>query len=403
MKWLRPSLIAMAVSWRQSPCRRSRRPITRPSRRVASMRATARSCATGSSSSAFSAANAKSSVSGTVKVDGATVRTLPPADQISWNGDNGTLSGSVPGTPGESSTVTSKFKWLENTTLGGRAREDGEDRQVPGARRITIEKDGPATAYVGDQVTFTYTVTNTGNVTLVRPRRHRRQVQPGGEGAGRAELVRPRRRLGLHLHHDDPRGRGRLARQHGQACAEWSNPSGPDPDVCDEDTHTTVIPRPAIALEKTGAATAAAGSTYTYSFVATNTGNVTLTGGDAHRRALRRRRSSGAIRSPPTQTFDPGDAWRTRAPWSRPRARRRWTTSPRSAPTFDNGELDAGHGVRRGHAHVHGAARDPADNPPAASARARRRAAGSCPRRTSPGARSCAGRAAASARRSPRA
>jgi hypothetical protein len=38
-----------------------------------------------------------------------------------------------------------------------------------------------------------------------------------------------------------------------------------------------VLPKPAIELVKTGAATAAAGATFTYSFKATNTGNVTLT------------------------------------------------------------------------------------------------------------------------------
>ena len=38
----------------------------------------------------------------------------------------------------------------------------------------------------------------------------------------------------------------------GTACATWKNPDGPDPEVCDDDMHTTAIPKPAILLDKTG-------------------------------------------------------------------------------------------------------------------------------------------------------
>jgi hypothetical protein len=48
-------------------------------------------------------------------------------------------------------------------------------------------------------------------------------------------------------------------------------------ETCPEGPDEPDPPKPAIQLEKTGAASAAAGSTFTYSFKATNTGNVTLT------------------------------------------------------------------------------------------------------------------------------
>jgi hypothetical protein len=48
-------------------------------------------------------------------------------------------------------------------------------------------------------------------------------------------------------------------------------------ETCPEGPDEPDPPKPAIQLEKTGAATAAAGSTFTYFLKATNTGNVTLT------------------------------------------------------------------------------------------------------------------------------
>jgi hypothetical protein len=67
-------------------------------------------------------------------------------------------------------------------------------------------------------------------------------------------------------------------------------------------------PRPGIKLDKTGAATATAGSTFTYSFKATNTGNVTLA--DV---ALTDNRCQATLtRVAPNltdQSFDPGDQW----------------------------------------------------------------------------------------------
>jgi hypothetical protein len=75
--------------------------------------------------------------------------------------------------------------------------------------------------------------------------------------------------------------------------------------------HTVSCPepsKPAILLDKTGAATAAAGSTFTYSFKATNVGNVTLTNvvltDDRCQSTLTRVEPNLA-----DQAFDKGDEW----------------------------------------------------------------------------------------------
>ncbi len=139
---------------------------------------------------------------------------------MTWSGTTGTLAGSVPGVPGERSTVVSKFKWLEGTTW-----HDEPARTVktgacadPG---IAIDKDGPATAYAGDRATFTYAVRNTGNVTLSSPEVTDDKCAPVTQGARRPGLVRPGRRLDLHVHHDDHRGDGRRARQRRHGVRDW--------------------------------------------------------------------------------------------------------------------------------------------------------------------------------------
>jgi hypothetical protein len=59
--------------------------------------------------------------------------------------------------------------------------------------------------------------------------------------------------------------------------AKFTWPGGGQTQTIKTNTCPTPPPAPAILLDKTGAATADAGSTFTYSFKATNIGNVTLT------------------------------------------------------------------------------------------------------------------------------
>jgi hypothetical protein len=166
---------------------------------------------------------------------------------------------------------------------------------------IRVEKSGPDTAYVGDEATFTYKVTNTGNVKLSEPVvtddkcapvtkvTQQTSFDPGDvwtytctttiTGSMGDELVNT-----------------------AKACGMYG-----DTKKCDTDTHCTDILKPAIALEKTGAGFAYAGDTVTYGFAATNTGNVTLDDvelTDSKCQATLVRKAGET-----DMTFDEGDVW----------------------------------------------------------------------------------------------
>ena len=137
---------------------------------------------------------------------------------------------------------------------------------------LTIAKDGPSTRYVGDQATFIYKVKNTGDVTLTTP------VVTDDKCSPVTKVAEP------NTNSFDPGdtftytctttitdAMGNQLVNTAEACGMYG-----DTRVCDTDTHTTKIPKPAILLTKTGADFAYAGDTVTYSFAVKNTGNVTL-------------------------------------------------------------------------------------------------------------------------------
>ena len=174
-----------------------------------------------------------------------------------------------------------------------------EPKPKPG---ITVEKSGPAAAYVGDQVTYTFNVTNTGGVKLtgvtVKDDRCAPLVKAGGDSS-----FDPGDVWAYTCTTTITDAMGDELVNTVEACGNYG-----DTEKCDTDTHTTKIPKPAILLDKTGAATAAAGSTFTYSFKATNVGNVTLTdvvlSDDRCQSTLSRVEPNLA-----DQEFDKGDAW----------------------------------------------------------------------------------------------
>jgi hypothetical protein len=250
----------------------------------------------------FSSA-AKPTTKGTVKVDGAVVKQVPTAT-INWNTEPGTLSGTAPGTAGETHAVRAQFQWYVNGKWeSGDVTKTTGKCPTPPDPGISIVKDGPSTRYVGDQATFTYQVTNTGNVKLSEPVVTDDKCAPVTKVTQQTSFD-PGDVWEYTCTTTITDAMGDQLVNVGKACAEYPG----KPKACDEDDHKTNIPKPAILLDKTGASTADAGSTFTYSFKATNTGNVTLTNvvltDDRCQATLTRVEPNLA-----DPTFDKGDEW----------------------------------------------------------------------------------------------
>jgi uncharacterized repeat protein (TIGR01451 family) len=141
---------------------------------------------------------------------------------------------------------------------------------------IRIVKDGPATAHVGDTITYTFEVTNVGDTDL-----HDVTLSDPICDAGSVLLV------------DDGNGDAILAVDEvwRYSCTHVVTADDPDPlpntatvsgtdeggtTVTDEDSHVVDIIHPEIALEKDGPALAHVGDTITYTFTVTNPGDVDL-------------------------------------------------------------------------------------------------------------------------------
>ncbi|WP_191090010.1 DUF7507 domain-containing protein [Nesterenkonia ebinurensis] len=218
-----------------------------------------------------------------------------------WPGEEGVLS------PGESVTGTATYTLTQADVDAGQVEntattegtppsgdpvedEDDETVTVPAEPNIGIEKTGAfeegAQGEAGDDVVYTFEVTNTGNVTLTgveisdplisdEPLTIDEDAWPGESGVlAPGESVTATASYTLTQADVDAGEVENLASTTG-------NPPTGDP-VEDEDEHEQPIPQnPAIDLVKTGELTegpdSIAGDPVVYTFVVTNTGNVTLT------------------------------------------------------------------------------------------------------------------------------
>ena len=154
--------------------------------------------------------------------------------------------------------------------------------QTP-ALSIVKTADPTTVTAAGDTVDYSFVVTNTGNVTVTGITVTDTFTAPAGPeltvtcpdttlALGRVDDVH--RQL-----HGDPGGCGQ--RQHRQQCGcGWSRPERGAGGVRAVDGDGGVTQTPALSIVKTADPTTvtAAGDTVDYSFVVTNTGNVTVTG-----------------------------------------------------------------------------------------------------------------------------
>src|SRR5205085_2385200 len=132
---------------------------------------------------------------------------------------------------------------------------------------IMVEKSGPATAHVGDTVTYSFKVTNTGDDTLTN-------VQVTDDKVGTIGTI-PSLAKGASTTLTKNFKVPDVAAVDNTATACGVDPLGLQ--VCDDDHHHLVTIHPAITVVKSGPAQAHAGDTVTYSFKVTNTGDVPLT------------------------------------------------------------------------------------------------------------------------------
>ncbi|WP_426624234.1 DUF7507 domain-containing protein [Leifsonia sp. McL0607] len=239
---------------------------------------------------------------GNVTLTGVTVADpLPGLSPLAfaWPGASGTLA------PGQAATATATYVLTQadvdagsvvnsatatGTDPGGDpvTGDDTTTVTVPPTPAISLVKTGGlaagATGVVGDMVDYTFTATNTGNVTLtgvtiadplpgLSPLAF---AWPGASGTlapGQAATA-----TATYVLTQADVDAGSVVNT---ATATGTDPGG-DPVTGDDTTTVDITPAPGIALVKTGGlaagATGAAGDTVDYTFTATNTGNVTLTG-----------------------------------------------------------------------------------------------------------------------------
>jgi hypothetical protein len=132
---------------------------------------------------------------------------------------------------------------------------------------ITVVKTGPATAHEGDTVTYSFAVTNSGDVDL-----HNVVVTDDKLGTiGTIPTLAAGATVTLTKNYTIPAG--------STAVDNTATACGSDPlsvKVCDTDHHHLTPVHPAIHVAKTGPATAHVGDTITYGFAVTNPGDVDL-------------------------------------------------------------------------------------------------------------------------------
>ena len=224
------------------------------------------------------------------------------APVIAWPGMSGVLE------PGQTATGTASYRLTQADIDAGHvvnsaystgtpptgppvdSPDDGTDTPLPHGPALRTVKTADASAVqspaqVGDTITYTFEVTNTGNVTMTGVTITDRLpgvstpviTWPGAPGvlqAGQSATGTSTYQL---TQADIDAGQVSNA-----AFATGTPPSGPPVDSPDGVTDTPLPQGPAITLDKTAdpssvQSPAAVGDTVTYSFVITNTGNVTLT------------------------------------------------------------------------------------------------------------------------------
>ena len=158
--------------------------------------------------------------------------------------------------------------------LGSDNHAEASD-EIACAPRVRLRKGGPALAHVGDTVTYTFSVTNTGGVDLTQidltDPRCGTTPDPTDDGDGDAVLSVDES-WAFACDHTIASGDGDPV--HNQATVTGAHDGG---SVSDTDTHDIDLIHPDIDLEKSASPTSGpAGTTIVYTYAVTNTGDTSL-------------------------------------------------------------------------------------------------------------------------------
>jgi hypothetical protein len=185
---------------------------------------------------------------------------------------------------------------------------------------IAVEKAGPAWAYHGDSLTFLFTVTNAGdtalnNVTVADDRCATVTVKTKRNAGGQNDSTPAVLDLTDTWVYECTMTAAAHTAAEVNPIVNTVTATGRDPKnhpVSDTDQHSTKLLHPAIAIDKTGPATALAGSKVLYTLVVTNPGDVYFLAPNVNV-------SDALCEAPPMLTtkngdaspgqLDPGDAW----------------------------------------------------------------------------------------------
>jgi hypothetical protein len=268
-------------------------------------------------------------------IQGSNQQWLNAAPPLNWDGSGNATLTTTWTVPGEGPYLAkASFSWYEGQTKKYGNDEDWTGKcPAPKTPDIEVVKDGPSTAYVGDNVTFTFKVKNTGNVTLTDLTVTDDKCAPVTKVPNGQNDFDPGDVWDYTCTMAITDAMGDELVNTVEACGKYGNTK-----VCDEDDHKTKIPKPAIDLDKTGAATAAAGDTFTYSFVATNIGTVALT----NVQLTDNKCQSTLTRVEPNladATFDPGDKWYYQCTVVAPAGPAQVDNVAKVCGDYDNGQL----------------------------------------------------------------
>ncbi len=151
---------------------------------------------------------------------------------------------------------------------------------------INVEKYGPETAYEGEEVSYTFVVTNTGDTPLTGL-----TVQDSIAGNGIYQygdtntngILETTETWVYWASYTIPTGQTENVLNTVEVCSsEYTHNVDiksiviPKGDICDADTHELDVLHPSIKIEKSGPASAEAGDTVNYTFKVTNTGDTPL-------------------------------------------------------------------------------------------------------------------------------